>query len=71
MSLGNFTVVIGSGDTSKTVTIPQSLSGGQQVTATWTVPGTAPSGLTKGDTSEFSATAAVPQPFVVTTTDPR
>jgi hypothetical protein len=63
-------VSITPGLTSLTETIAKALNGGQQVTATWTVAGTAPPNLTTGDTSEFAATAAVPQPFVVTTTAP-
>ena len=61
-------VAIASGQTSLTETIMKALSGGQQVTATWTVTQTTSANLTAGDTSEFAATAAVPQPFVVTTT---
>ena len=67
--LGTVSVTVKAGDKTETVTLAKALSGGQQVTATWTVVAAAPSGLTAGDTSEFSATAAVPQPFVVTTTD--
>ena len=70
VALGTVSVTIHTGDTSETAPVNKALSGGQQVTATWTVVAPAPSGLTAGDTSVFSATAAVPQPFVVTTTDP-
>ncbi len=64
-----FAVPIMGGQTSLTETFPSSLSGGQQVTATWTVVGAAPSGLTIGDTSEFASPVAAPQPFVVTNTN--
>jgi hypothetical protein len=63
-----FPVTITGGQTSLPETFLRSLSGGQQVTATWTVVGTVPSGLTTGDTSEFAAPVAAPQPFVVTNT---
>ena len=63
-------VSISSGQTLLNETILESLNGGQQVTATWTVTGTAPANLTAGDTSEFAVMAAVVEPYVVTTTAP-
>jgi Right handed beta helix region len=61
-------ITISAGQQTLSETISTSLSGGQQVTATWTFTGTTGSGLTNGDTSEFSATAGVPQPFVLVVT---
>ena len=60
-------VSITAGQTSLTETASMSLSSGAIVTATWTVTGKVPTGLTTGDTSQFATPTAVPLPFVVTT----
>ncbi len=63
------TETISAGDTTLPVSISTTLSGGQAVTATWTIPASGgPSGLTPGDTSEFATAVSVPQPYLVTST---